>query len=61
MTGREKVIFAPLVAMTILLGVYPSLVTNVTGPAVQSLLSGYDQRVAEYAASTAVASNGGGH
>ncbi len=38
MTAREKWIFAPLVFMTILLGVYPSLVLDVTGPAVAALL-----------------------
>ncbi len=37
MTTREKAIFAPLVAMTLLLGVYPSLVTDITGPAVAQL------------------------
>jgi NADH-quinone oxidoreductase subunit M len=31
-------IFAPLVAMTLLLGVYPSLVTDITGPAVAALV-----------------------
>jgi NADH-quinone oxidoreductase subunit M len=39
MTMRERAIFAPLVAMTILLGVYPSLVIDITGPAVAALLS----------------------
>jgi NADH-quinone oxidoreductase subunit M len=34
MTRREKAIFAPLVVMTILLGVYPSLVTDIIGPSV---------------------------
>jgi len=38
MDAREKWIFAPLVAITILLGVYPSLVLDVTGPAVAALL-----------------------
>jgi NADH-quinone oxidoreductase subunit M len=32
MTTREKAIFAPLVAMTLLLGVYPSLVTDSSAP-----------------------------
>ena len=35
---REKWVFAPLVAMTLLLGIYPSLVTDVTGPTVQELV-----------------------
>jgi len=41
MTAREKAIFAPLVAMALLLGVYPSLVTDVTGPSVAALISEY--------------------
>jgi NADH-quinone oxidoreductase subunit M len=40
MTAREKAIFAPLVVATIVLGVYPSLVTDVTGPAVAALVDG---------------------
>ena len=41
MTSREKAIFAPLVAMTLLLGVYPSLVTDMIGPSVEALISDY--------------------
>ncbi|TRD21514.1 NADH-quinone oxidoreductase subunit M [Palleronia caenipelagi] len=41
-TPRERWIFAPLVVMTILLGVYPSLVTDRVGPAVSHLLGGYE-------------------
>ncbi len=41
MTAREKAIFAPLIAMTLLLGIYPSLVTDITGPTVASLVTGY--------------------
>jgi NADH-quinone oxidoreductase subunit M len=41
MTGREKAIFAPLVVMTILLGVYPALVTDIIGPSVSALLTNY--------------------
>jgi NADH-quinone oxidoreductase subunit M len=47
MTAREKWIFAPLVAMTILLGVYPSLVTDMIGPSVENLLTHYDTAVAQ--------------
>jgi NADH-quinone oxidoreductase subunit M len=39
MTKRERAIFAPLVVMTILLGVYPRLVTDITGPSVEALIS----------------------
>ena len=38
MTGRERLIFAPLVVMTLLLGVYPSLVTDIIGPSVTALV-----------------------
>jgi len=41
MTAREKAIFAPLVVMTLLLGVYPSVVTDMIGPSVAQLVSDY--------------------
>ena len=41
MDRREKVIFAPLIAMTLILGVYPSLVTDIIGPSVTALVSDY--------------------
>ena len=41
MTRLEKGIFAPLVVMTILLGVYPSLVLDVIGPSTSALLDHY--------------------
>ena len=41
MTTREKAIFAPLVVMTLLLGIYPSLVTDIIGPSVEALVSNY--------------------
>ena len=34
-------IFAPLIAMTLLLGVYPSLVTDIIGPSVTALVTDY--------------------
>jgi len=45
MTGREKAIFAPLVAMTLLLGIYPSLVTDITGPSVAALITDYQAAI----------------
>ncbi|MEM9319785.1 MAG: NADH-quinone oxidoreductase subunit M [Pseudomonadota bacterium] len=48
MTIRERAIFAPLIAMTLLLGVYPSLVTDMIGPSVEALLMQYDGDVAAY-------------
>jgi len=47
MSRRERAIFAPLVAMTLLLGVYPSLVTDIIGPSVEALISNYDTALAE--------------
>jgi NADH-quinone oxidoreductase subunit M len=41
MTTRERAIFAPLVAMTLILGVYPSLVTDIIGPSVSALITDY--------------------
>ncbi|MEL7149693.1 MAG: NADH-quinone oxidoreductase subunit M [Pseudomonadota bacterium] len=59
MTKRERAIFAPLIVMTILLGIYPSLITDVIGPSVGDLLSGYETAVAEFNATNDVASAGG--
>ena len=59
LTAREKWIFAPLIFMTILLGVYPSLATDMVGPSVEALLGDYSTSVAEYATTSAVAENGG--
>lgn len=39
MSGREKLLFAPLVAVTLYLGVYPAVVTDLIGPAVETLLA----------------------
>jgi NADH-quinone oxidoreductase subunit M len=38
---REKMIFAPLVFMTLLLGVYPALVLDIIGPSVEALVNNY--------------------
>ena len=45
MSRREKWIFAPLITMTLLLGVYPALVLDMTGPAVAALLEQYHTSV----------------
>ena len=57
MTGREKAIFAPLVAMTLLLGIYPSLVTDITGPSVQALVGNYEAALDAAGAATQVAAS----
>ena len=45
MSGRERAIFAPLVFMTLLLGVYPSLVTDIIGPSVTALVTDYQAAI----------------
>jgi NADH-quinone oxidoreductase subunit M len=57
MTRREKAIFAPLVVMTILLGVYPALVLDIIGPSVEALVSNYDTALAAADAASQIASN----
>ena len=39
MSRRERAIFAPLVVMTLLLGVYPAVVTDIVGPSVGALIT----------------------
>ena len=57
MTGRERAIFAPLIVMTLLLGVYPSLVTDVIGPSVEALLTQYDLALEHHVPDTRIASH----
>ena len=45
MTGREKLMMAPLIAMTLILGVYPALLTDLIGPSVENLLTNYNAAV----------------
>ncbi|MGR3496295.1 NADH-quinone oxidoreductase subunit M, partial [Citreimonas sp.] len=47
MTRREKAIFAPLVAATILFGVYPAPILDRIGPSVTELVARYDTALAE--------------
>ena len=58
MTSREKWIFAPLIAMTLILGVYPRLVTDITGPAVANLLANYHASIPAEPAADAAAQAG---
>ncbi|WP_412563418.1 NADH-quinone oxidoreductase subunit M [Thalassobius sp. MITS945101] len=55
MSFRERAIFAPLVVMTLLLGVYPPLVTDIIGPSVEALINNYQLALAEAPSATAVA------
>ncbi|WP_209425821.1 NADH-quinone oxidoreductase subunit M [Pararhodobacter sp. SW119] len=54
---REKAMFAPLVAMTLILGVYPSLVTDIIGPSVSALVGQYDAALAAHEAASALVQN----
>ena len=47
MNAREKWIFAPLIAMTLLLGVYPALAIDIIGPSVAALIDGYQTALLE--------------
>ncbi|MEM9522382.1 MAG: NADH-quinone oxidoreductase subunit M [Pseudomonadota bacterium] len=57
LTARERAIFAPLVAMTILLGVYPALVTDIIGPSVAALIENYETALADAERRTMLARN----
>ena len=57
MNPREKWIFAPLIAMTLILGVYPSLVTDVIGPSTAALQTSVETAVAAADAAGQVASS----
>ena len=59
MTARERAIFAPLIVMTLLLGVYPSLVTDIIGPSVTALVTHYDAALAQANESVQLALNEG--
>jgi NADH-quinone oxidoreductase subunit M len=59
MTRREKAIFAPLVIMTILLGVYPALITDIIGPSTENLIAQVETAQAEHAATMQMAATEG--
>ncbi|MBA4325237.1 MAG: NADH-quinone oxidoreductase subunit M [Rhodobacter sp.] len=54
MDRRERVVFAPLIAMTLILGVYPSLVTDIIGPSVTALVTDYQAALPADAAAVAL-------
>ena len=61
MTARERFIFAPLIIMTIWLGVYPAPILDTIGPSVAALVGSVEQSVAVFEAShhTTLAADGG--
>ncbi len=46
MDRRERLIFAPLIVMTILLGIYPSLITDIISPSTEALIANFNQSLA---------------
>ena len=59
MNAREKLIFAPLIAMTLLLGVYPSLAIDIIGPSVEALIADHQTALADWPGATQVAESTG--
>ncbi|MCC5964057.1 MAG: NADH-quinone oxidoreductase subunit M, partial [Rhodobacteraceae bacterium] len=57
MDRREKTLMAPLVVMTLLLGVYPALVTDIIGPSVAALVDGHDLALQAHEAASRMAQN----
>ncbi len=54
MSSREKLIFAPLVVMTLWLGVYPAAVLDIIGPSVEALVTNYHNAVPADAAAALI-------
>jgi len=42
MDAREKLVIAPLVLFTLLLGIYPALVLDIIGPSVEALVQNFE-------------------
>ncbi len=57
MDRREKALMAPLVVMTLLLGVYPALVTDIIGPSVAALVDGHALALQAHEAASQLAQN----
>jgi NADH-quinone oxidoreductase subunit M len=47
MTRQEKLIFAPLITMTLLLGIYPALALDLIAPSVEALVANFDMALAD--------------
>jgi len=57
LSGREKAIFAPLIVMTLLLGIYPALVLDMIGPSVAALVENYQSAIPAPDVAAAVATH----
>jgi NADH-quinone oxidoreductase subunit M len=57
MDRREKTLIAPLAVMTLLLGVYPALVTDIIGPSVAAMVENHASALEAYDAASQLAQN----
>ena len=57
MSRRERAIFAPLVACTILFGIYPAPILDTIGPSVEALVGNYETALAQAQTVLRLASN----
>ena len=57
MDRREKLLIAPLVAMTLILGVYPAFVTDIISPSVAALVDGHTLALQAHEAASQLAQN----
>ncbi|MCC1482134.1 NADH-quinone oxidoreductase subunit M [Roseibaca sp. Y0-43] len=57
MDTREKAMMAPLVAATLILGVYPAFITDIIGPSVSALVDGHTLALQAYDAASQMAQN----
>ncbi|SDX20337.1 NADH-quinone oxidoreductase subunit M [Roseicitreum antarcticum] len=57
MDTREKAMMAPLIVMTLLLGVYPALITDIIGPSVDALVAQHETALAAFENAARLAQN----
>ncbi|MDD7970141.1 NADH-quinone oxidoreductase subunit M [Roseinatronobacter alkalisoli] len=57
MDRREKALIIPLVAMTLILGIYPAFITDIIGPSVSALVEGHSLALQAYDAASQLAQN----
>ena len=57
MDRREKALIVPLIAMTLILGIYPALITDIIGPSVSALVEGHSLALQAYEAASQLAQN----
>jgi NADH-quinone oxidoreductase subunit M len=57
MDRREKAMMAPLVAATLILGIYPAFITDIIGPSVSALVDGHSLALQAHEAASQLAQN----